>query len=248
MKKIITSLLILISTFAASAQEKTKRVYFTEPLECILQIAQTSFSDNNPARDGVRATCFTNFPYYMHLDFGKTFGIVPGIAIKNIGIKTKDEEITQNSETTQYKKIKRRVFAAGASLAIKCGSLKKEMWAYGGGGIDWAFHYRQKLYKNGSSRDVSKSGEWTSNATPTFIPSVFFGIQTPYSINIKGTYYFKDFLNPNYNGSLGNFSNITQSQLFTLTISLVFNTGNDSKSSNTTEVDNQSPKNKIFEL
>lgn len=248
MKRIIILFLVLTSAITALAQEKTKRVYFTDPGECILQIAQTSFSDGNSARDGLRATYFTNLPLYMHLDFGKTFGIVPGFSIKNIGIKTKDETITKDGITTQYEKIKRRVFAAGASLAVKCGSLKKEMWAYGGGGIDWAFHYRQKLYENGSSRKVSKSGEWTSDATPAFIPSVFFGIQTPYAINIKGTYYFNDFLNSNYNGALGNFSNITQSQLFTLTISLVFNTGNDSKSSNTTEVDNQSPKNKIFEL
>ncbi len=216
MKKIISITTLVLCSIIAFAQENDKRVYFTNPGEIILQFTQTNIK-NNSAKNGVRASYFTNLPYYMNINYNNSFGLMPGICIKNIGIKTKNEQI----DTITYDKIKRRVFTAGASLAAKYGNFKKCVWFYAGGGIDWAFHYRQKLYTTSGHKNITKSGEWMSEATPTFIPSVFVGIQTPISLNIKATYYFNDFLNQHYRGTLGDFSKITKSQLFTISFSLI---------------------------
>lgn len=206
-------ILYIVLLFCAATTFAQKKVYFTEPGELILQFTQTDI-ENNTAKNAVRASYFTNLPYYININFSNNFGLITGFAIKNIGIKTKNEQI----DTTTYDKIKRRVFTSGLSLAGKVGVFDKGFWMCAGAGIDWAFHYRQKLYLD---KKVSKEGEWFSNATPNFIPSVFVGIQTPISLNIKFTYYFNDFINNDYNGSLGDFSKFSQSRLATLSFSII---------------------------
>ena len=143
-------------------------------------------------------------------------------------IKTKNEQVVRNSDTITYDHIKRRVFTAGLSFAAKAGWFDKGSWFYAGGGIDWAFHFRQKLYETAGNKKVTKEGEWISDATPNLIPSAFVGIQTPISLNIKATYYFNDFLNQKYKGTFGDFSKITQSQLFTITFALILKEMKDS--------------------
>ena len=239
MKKLIGILILLVSTTFTFAQ---KKVYFTEPGELILQFTQTDI-EGNTAKNGIRASYFTNWPCYMNINFGNHFGLMPGISLKNIGIKTKDEQI----DTITYKTIKRRIFAAGASFAAKFGSFyDKGFWCYAGAGIDWAFHYRQKLYE--TSKKVTKEGEWLSKATPSFIPSVFLGIQTPISLNIKATYYPNDFLSKDYNGPLGDFGSIAKSQLFTLSFSIILKEKFSANSSNDPELTPPSRKEKTIEL
>lgn len=230
MKKFITIYLFLLIGILAFSQEETslntipnKKVYFTDPAELILQFPQINIQDNT-ARNGVRASYFTNIPYYMNINFNNNFGVMPGVSIKNIGIKTKDEVI----DSVSYYKVIRRVFTAGISAAAKFGMFDKGLWFYGGGGVDWAFHYRQKLYEKTDKKHITKKGEWWSKATPNVIPSVFVGVQTPVGINVKATYYFNDFLNQKYKGTFGDFSKITQSQLFTITFALILKEMKDS--------------------
>lgn len=232
MKKFITTYLFLLIGILAFSQEETslntipnKKVYFTDPAELILQFSQINIQDNT-ARNGIRASYFTNVPYYMNINFNNNFGIMPGVSIKNIGIKTKDEII----DSVSYYKVTRRVFTAGISAAAKIGMFNKGLWLYGGGGVDWAFHYRQKLYEKTDKKHITKKGEWWSKATPNVIPSVFVGVQTPIGINVKATYYFNDFLNQNYKGTFGDFSKITQAQLFTITFALILKEMKDSSS------------------
>lgn len=220
MKHSLLGLIALFLTCTTVAQENPKKIYFTEPGELIFQFSQSTI-ENNTAKNGVRTSYFTNVPAYMHINFNNNIGLMPGISIRNIGIKTKDEQIFTGMDTITYDIIKRRVFTGGVSCALKIGSFQRHLWAYAGGGMDWAFHYRQKLYESGHNKKVTKEGEWLSNATPTTIPSVFVGIQTPYGLNFKATYYFNDFLNQNYNGHFGDFSKISKSQLFTISVSLV---------------------------
>ncbi|MBO7124241.1 MAG: hypothetical protein J6V74_00160 [Bacteroidales bacterium] len=230
MKKFIATYLFLLIGILAFSQEETslntipnKKVYFTDPAELILQFSQIDIQDNT-ARNGIRASYFTNIPYYMNINFNNNFGIMPGVSIKNIGIKTKDEII----DSVSYYKVIRRVFTAGISAAAKIGMFNKGLWLYGGGGVDWAFHYRQKFYEKTDKKHITKKGEWWSKATPNVIPSVFVGVQTPIGINVKATYYFNDFLNQKYKGTFGDFSKITQSQLFTITFALILKEMKDS--------------------
>jgi len=220
MRKTLIFISLLFTLSTVFGQEKQKRVYFTDPGELIFQFTQTNIEDNT-AKNGVRTSYFTNVPYFMNINYNNHFGLMPGISIKNIGIKTKNEQIVRNNDTMTYDHIKRRVFTAGISFAAKFGWFDKGSWLYAGGGVDWAFHYRQKLYETSGNKKVTKEGEWLSNATPKLIPSAFVGIQTPISLNIKATYYFNDFLNKNYNGTLGDFSKITQSQLLTISLSII---------------------------
>ena len=230
MKKFIATYLFLLIGILAFSQEETslntipnKKVYFTDPAELILQFSQIDIQDNT-ARNGIRASYFTNIPYYMNINFNNNFGIMPGVSIKNIGIKTKDEII----DSVSYYKVIRRVFTAGISAAAKIGMFNKGLWLYGGGGVDWTFHYRQKFYEKTDKKHITKKGEWWSKATPNVIPSVFVGVQTPIGINVKATYYFNDFLNQKYKGTFGDFSKITQSQLFTITFALILKEMKDS--------------------
>lgn len=220
MKKLVISLILTLSVFLSFAQESDKKVYFTDPGELMFQFTRTNIEDNT-AQNGVRTSYFTNIPYYMNINYNNHFGLMPGVSIKNIGIKTKKEQIATGTDTITYDKIKRRVFTAGLSIATKLGWFNKGKWFYAGGGIDWAFHYRQKFYENDGRQKVTKEGEWLSDATPKFIPSVFIGYQTPFLVNIKATYFFNDFINKSYNGAMGDFSKITQSQLFTLSFSII---------------------------
>lgn len=220
MKKLVILISLLFTISAGFGQENAKKVYFTDPGELIFQFSQTNIEDNT-AQNGVRTSYFTNLPYYMNVNFNNHFGLMPGISIKNIGIKTRNEQIVTKTDTITYDQIKRRVFTTGLSFATKLGWFDKGIWFYTGGGIDWAFHYRQKLYEKSDHKKVSKAGEWVSDATPKLIPSAFVGIQTPISLNIKATYYFNDFLNKDYNGIMGNFSKITHSQLFTISLSII---------------------------
>lgn len=249
MKKFIAIYLFLLISILGFSQEETslnttpnKKVYFTDPAELILQFTQTDIQDNT-ARNGIRASYFTNVPYYMNINFNQNFGIMPGVSIKNIGIKTKDEVI----DSVSYYKVTRRVFTAGISAAAKIGMFNKGLWFYGGGGVDWAFHYRQKNYEKTDKKHITKKGEWLSNTTPNIIPSVFAGIQTPIGINVKATYYFNDFLNQSYKGTFGDFSKIAHSQLFTITFALILKEMKDS-SVLTDPIEQPSRKEKAIEL
>ncbi|MCQ2958799.1 MAG: hypothetical protein MJ198_01235 [Bacteroidales bacterium] len=235
-------LVILFSFLFIFASGQNKKIYFTDPGELIFQFTQTNIEDNT-AENGVRTSYFTNVPYYMNINCSNHFGFMPGISIKNIGIKTKNERI----DSITYDRIKRRVFTSGLSMAVKCGFFDKGIWAFAGAGIDWAFHYRQKLFETSGRKNVIKNGEWMSNATPTYIPSLFFGIQTPLSFNIKATYYFNDFLNKNYKGSLGDFSKFTQSQLFTISFSVILKEMPD-KYSSEIQLEQPSKREKTIEL
>ena len=73
MKKFIATYLFLLIGILAFSQEETslntipnKKVYFTDPAELILQFSQINIQDNT-ARNGIRASYFTNVPYYMFL-------------------------------------------------------------------------------------------------------------------------------------------------------------------------------------
>ena len=59
------------------------------------------------------------------------------------------------------------------------------------------FHFKQKTFIDGAKYKYS---DWFSSRTPTFIPSVFAGIQFPGGLQVKVKYYLDDFLNHKFNG------------------------------------------------
>jgi hypothetical protein len=108
----------------------------------------------------------------------------------------------------------RRQYMLGVPLAIKLGSFKNHIYFFGGGEYEMAFHLKEKYWTASFDRSgpKTKSMEWFSSQTPTFLPSLFAGVQFPGGINLKFKYYLTDFLNNNYKVS----SNSTDGSSFSL--------------------------------
>jgi hypothetical protein len=171
--------------------------------EFINKYPGASLSSNN-----VRFTCFFHFGQNLHYDFSNSFGMYSGLGIRNVGMIT-DETLPQqvaNGETEvpydQYKII-RRQYTVGIPLAFKVGAFDKNMYFFGGGEYEMAFHFKEKYWTGNYERSGSKTKdtEWFSSQTPTFLPSVFGGFQFPYGLNVKFRYYLTDFLDSDYKGN-----------------------------------------------
>ena len=69
----------------------------------------------------------------------------------------------------------------GVPLAIKLGSFKNHFYFFGGGEYEMAFHLKEKYWTDSFDRSgpKTKSTEWFSSQTPTFLPSLFAGVQFP---------------------------------------------------------------------
>ncbi|MCL2327313.1 MAG: hypothetical protein FWC39_02235 [Bacteroidetes bacterium] len=195
---------------------KTKSVYSNWVMDLSLQFANKQLETENESEIAVRTIMFTNFTNFTHFNFSNNFGLLSGIGLRNIGIRARYENI----EDVVYKRTVRRVYTLNASLAAKLGSFSKHCFVYGGGEYDLAFHFRQRLKTKTNSQ--IKQGEWFSNATDRFLPSVFIGVQLPKGLNLKCSYYFNDFFNKNYKGKIENFPTYEQSQMINIAVSFQF--------------------------
>ena len=221
------SCMLMFITLHSYAQHNTnetpfnKRVYYTNACELLFQYVPTT-SPTEEYVFGVKTNYFFNLVYNMHIDFAKSFGVIPGISLRNVGIKTFDETI----QNVEYKKIKRRSYLLGVSAAVKVGNMQKYSFLYVGGAYEYSFHYKQKNFTP-SKKSIQK--EWHSNATELFLPSVFIGYQFPRYMNIQLRYYLANFLNPLYDGKYGNFTHFPDSRILQFSISLQQNQFEQSK-------------------
>ena len=224
MKKHVALLLIFATSLCAvQAQDlvpiptKTKSVYSTLVMDLPIQIANIHI-EGSDREVAVRSIVFCNLTSFTHFNFSNNFGIMPGIGVRNIGVRARNENIND----VIYKRTIRRIYTLNASLAVKFGSFSKHCFAYGGGEYDMAFHFRQRLITKTNSTRRIKEGEWFSDATDRFLPSAFIGFQFPHGLNIKCSYYFNDFFNKDYKGKIEDFPVYTQSQMVNLSISYQF--------------------------
>jgi hypothetical protein len=242
---ILIPLIMGFLTFSAMAQH----VYPVTSGEMIFSQSNTSFTqefmnqypDARLAADNVRFTVFFHLGQYVHMDLNNSLGFFTGLGVRNVGMIT-DESLPQTVSNTGASvpysdfKIIRRQYMLGIPLALKLGSFKNHFYIFGGGEYEMAFHMKEKYWSNTFDRSGSKtkSKEWFSNQTPTFLPSLFAGIQFPRGFNIKFKYYLQDFLNHDYKisgnsneGTTFNISDLTrykQSQVFYFSLCWQFNT------------------------
>lgn len=226
-----------------------QKVYPVTSGEMIFSQSSTSFTqefliqypDARLAADNVRYTVFFHLGQYFHMDLNNTFGLYSGLAIRNVGMIT-DETLPQTVSTTGESvpymdyKIIRRQYMLGVPLAIKLGSFKNHFYIFGGGEYEMAFHFKEKYWSDTFDRSGSKTKtrQWFASQTPTFIPSLFAGIQFPRGINLKFKYYLTDFLDTDYkitnnsqNGSTFSISDLSRyksSQLMYVSLCWQFNT------------------------
>jgi len=211
MKTKLTCIIFVLSliTIPIAAQH----IYPVTSGEMIFSQGKASFTDEfltqypeaRLAANNVRFTIFLHIGQYFHCDFTDNIGLFTGLAIRNVGMIT-DETLPQTVSTTgepvpyvNYN-ICRRQYMLGVPLALKLGSFKNHLYFFGGGEYEVAFHLKEKYWTDSFDRSGSKTKrmEWFSSQTPTFLPSVFVGVQFPGGVNLKFKYYLIDFLNTDY--------------------------------------------------
>lgn len=195
---------------------KGQKIYTTSGGEVILQsaIVESSGEDINT---NLRLSMALHLGEFVHIDFSRNIGIFSGFVLRNVGFITDEEDI----------KTKYRSYNLGVPLALKVGSFKKNLYLFGGGEYEWMFHFKQKTFIDGTKH---KKSEWFSSHTPTFIPSVFAGIQFPEGVQLKFKYYLDDFLNQKYNGGPNeNYTIYNKSQIWYISISYVIRNKKDKK-------------------
>lgn len=131
----------------------------------------------------LRFTGIVNIGVNFHYDMNKRFGLFTGLGLKNLGLIEKSK-----GNPTVF-----RIYSIGAPIGIKVGDLRNRNFVFGGGGIDFPFHFKVKGRGTGGIYS-----EWFSDMTPHIMPYVFLGISFDPGIIIKGQYYPTNFFNVNY--------------------------------------------------
>ena len=248
MKSKLSYLILFIIGFI-NVPAMAQNVYPVTSGELIFSQSNTTFTqaflDQYPGAglsgNNVRFTAFFHLGQYIHCDFTDKIGFFSGLGIRNVGMIT-DETLPQTVSTTgatvlytNYNVI-RRQYMLGVPLAIKFGSFKKHTYLFAGGEYEMAFHLKEKYWTDSFDRSgpKTKSMQWFSSQTPTFLPSVFAGVQFPGGVNLKFKYYLTDFLNTDYkvssnsqDGGTFSISDLTRyesSQLFYFSLCWQFDT------------------------
>ncbi len=243
-------LLVIIGLGLINIPLKAQKVYTESSGELIFSTSQASFTQEfsdkyegaNLMSNNVRFTCFFHVAQYLHYDFSNNAGIFSGLGIRNIGMITDEtlpQQVANGNAEVPYAgyKIIRRQYTLGLPLALKVGAFDKHIFFYSGGEYEMAFHFKEKYWTGTEDRSGTKSKdtEWFSSQTPTFLPSVFGGIQFPYGLNVKFKYYMTDFLNHDYKGNgnsvagatydISDQSRYEESNMFYVSLSWQFNAG-----------------------
>jgi hypothetical protein len=242
--------LVIIGLGLISIPAMAQKLYTETSGEMIFSQSQASFTPEftgeypnaNLASNNVRFTVFFHLGQYVHYDFSNNVGLLSGLAIRNIGMITDESlptQVTGGVEPVNYDeyKIIRRQYSLGLPLALKIGAFDKHFYFFGGGEYEMAFHFKEKYWTGNYDRsgDKTKNTEWFSGQTPTFLPSVFGGIQFPYGLNVKFKYYLNDFLDSSYKGNGNTVTGSTfdihdqtrykESNIFYVSLCWQFNTG-----------------------
>ncbi len=249
--RILLVSVLLLSSVSIFSQT---HIYTVSSGELLFQWSDVSFTDDYMQQhpndelvgNPLRFTMFLHLGQYVHIDFNNNFGILSGLALRNVGFIS-DERLDFNDDgNIQDFKIIRRSYTLGLPLAIKLGSFKNHTYLFGGGEYELAFAYKEK-YWNSHNRSGSKSPkftQWFGSQTPTFIPSVFAGVQFPGGVNIKFKYYLENFINNKYTNPNNRISDLTRYKnvnVMYISLSWQFNTGdlikhNQSKSNSNSNI------------
>lgn len=144
----------------------------------------------------VRLSLWFNVGFTYNYNFCNTFGMYTGLDMKNIGYITKTTVLGTGEFTN-----KRRVYALGMPLGFRLGNMKKRDYFFAGGGLDLAFHYKEKQWLGSRSNKV-KFSEWFSSRSETFLPYVFAGFAYR-GTTIRFQYYPGSFMNQDYTTDMG---------------------------------------------
>lgn len=195
--------LMVMLTFDLSAQreermdeEKTSRAdkfYFSHGGEMIFSWSQT---EHPTSSEGVvlRWSPVFNFQTHANYDLGSAFGLMAGVAIRNIGYIYQFNDVDGRSFRKKF-----RTYNLGIPLGIKVGNMEK-FFIYAGYEFEFPFHYKEKTFDDDRSK-INKFSTWFSNRVNQVQQSAFVGFQTKYGINLKFKYYITEFHNQDFTQS-----------------------------------------------
>lgn len=187
MKKIIAMFIFLPVVIAVSAQTS----YMTTDSEMIFSFSEVTKSGLTVDTD-LRWTIFYHTGTYINHDITGGFGVFYGLALRNIGFITNDEQIDANF----YNVIKRRSYSLGIPVGLKLGSLDENSFLFGGAEYEMLFHYKEKRFVDGTR--MFRNSDWFSPRTNRFIPSLFIGVNLKSQTAITFKYYLRDFMNRSF--------------------------------------------------
>lgn len=209
MKKILTlSFLLSLVVLSASAQEEDsatttvtaqstlslrskapiRKPYWGNSLDGM--IFSTALIDHN----GDKSLGTLRFSMFLHIggtynyNFNNNVAVYTGLDLKNIGFIEKFKAF--NNLT-----IKRRVYTLGIPVGLRLGNMKTRDYFFLGGGLDVAFHYKEKSWS--SIYRKSKYREWFSDQTQILMPYIFAGVAYK-GTTLKIQYYPGNFFNQDF--------------------------------------------------
>jgi hypothetical protein len=185
-KATFLAILFLASVSVLGQATIEDRSYFTSGTELIFQFATI---DNNGVEGGnvMRFSGWLHLQGLYHRDFGKAFGIITGLALRNVGF------IYEEPETGA--KWKFRNYNVGIPVGFKLGNMSK-MYLYTGYEIEFPVNFKQKKFVNERLED--KFNVWFSDRTPAFYNTLFLGVKFKYGLDLKFKYYLTGFFNQDY--------------------------------------------------
>ena len=143
--------------------------------------------DNGDGKGIVRFAPVFNFQNHFNYDFGGSFGMYTGIAVRNVGYIY---EFNTGAFRSKF-----RTYNLAVPLAVKFGNLR-ETFVYGGYEVELPFHYKEVAYRG--AQELSRITGWFSDRVTKVQHAGFVGVQFKYGLQVKFKYYISEFHNQNF--------------------------------------------------
>ncbi|WP_344823154.1 outer membrane beta-barrel protein [Rurimicrobium arvi] len=179
------------SAMSIRSQAPIRKPYWGNSLDGMIFSASRMDPKLSNQSQAVRFSMFLNIGFTYNYNFCNAFGIYTGLDVKNIGYITKNQLLGIGEQT-----IKRRVYTIGLPVGLRLGNMKKRDYFFLGGGLDLAFHYKEKEWIEKRS-SKTKFSEWFSSRNETLMPYVYAGFGY-HGTTIKVQYYPGSFMNQDY--------------------------------------------------
>jgi len=195
MKKHLTSLALFIFLATGLYSQESKFSFYNSG-EWILSGSTLSVNDISDAST-IRFSPWYNSQHTLNYQAIDYVGIFLGLDVRNVGFIYQTKLKTEAGEINIKKKF--RTYNLGIPLGIKIGK-PDGLNFYAGYEIEFPFHYKEKTYTNGIKNFKHK--EWFSDRVPTYLTSVYGGIESKKGFNLKFKLYLDKFFNPEYKGEV----------------------------------------------
>lgn len=194
MRVVLLVTMMAVAVSQLQAQIKSYSVMGSDAIFSACLIDDTLQSEVIP-----RYSSWVHFSQTWHFDVSKNIGFFAGYGVTNNGF------IVRYNDSLQTKN-KHRTYQLGVPAGLKFGNFDevKPFYFFAGASIDWAFHYKEKLFYDDDK--IAKFSEWFSHRVNPLQPSIFIGIALPNRYAIKIQYYFMDYMNSAFTENVGGVS------------------------------------------